>query len=102
MSVNLSKSHYKIQENPEQSKKASRMRSLNFFPFFFCIIKSEEPVQGVTVSEEQIGNLFNVLDDLKEEEHFEGSIDEVFSGQFENLSESFKEVRLHLFSLIKV
>jgi hypothetical protein len=75
------------------------MRSLNFCPFFFCIIKSEEPVQGVTVSEEQIGNLFNVLDDLKEEEHFEESIDEVFSGQFENLSESFKEVRFFYYMI---
>lgn len=93
MSVNLSKSHYKIQENQLQSKKASRMRSLNFFPFFFCITKIEGSVQGVTVSEEQLGNLFNVLDDLKEDEHFEGSIDEVFSGQFEKLSENFKKVR---------
>ena len=76
------------------------MRSLSFLPIFFCITKSEASVQGVTVSEEQLGNFFNVLEDLKEDELFEGSIDEVFGGQFENLSESYKEVRFFLLSVI--
>ena len=53
------------------------------------------------MSEEQLGSLFNVLDDLKEDELFERSIDKVFRGQFENLSESFKQVVFLIILLIK-